>query len=123
MGAVARGGANEQRMSETKPAPTLPVPNLTAAGHAHDADFDAAAEAAAAGYASDAQLALLEQNEPAWIAALHRLLDRADDDLERAQHIQGPERDQVIADIAGERGLLRAALVQLIGEDEDEDEP
>ncbi|MDQ6839843.1 MAG: hypothetical protein M3137_16340, partial [Actinomycetota bacterium] len=77
---------------------------------------DAAADAAAGGWASGGQLAGLEADRRAWIGALRRLIDQTDDGLRSVMTLQGEEREQIVADLAGERDRLAAALTALTGE-------
>jgi superfamily II DNA or RNA helicase len=77
---------------------------------------DAAAVAAAAGWATPAELALLDSDRQAWTSALRRLIIDTDDALRRVAQLPGEERDQVIADLGGERDRLAAALTALTGE-------
>lgn len=78
--------------------------------------IDAAADADAGGWASAEQVAVLEADRQAWVSALRRLIDQTDDGLRHVLHLQGEEREQVVADLAGERDRLAAALVALTGE-------
>jgi hypothetical protein len=77
---------------------------------------DAAADAAAGGWASAEQLAALEANRTAWIGALRRLIDQTDDGLRSVMKLRGEEREQIVADLGGERDRLAAALTALTGE-------
>ncbi|HUF34232.1 MAG TPA: DEAD/DEAH box helicase [Acidimicrobiales bacterium] len=79
-------------------------------------DVEAAVQAEADGVATPDELALLEANQDRWRVALERLLDDAEDDLDRVRDLRTPERDQVIADFEQERDRLTAALSRLTGE-------
>jgi len=77
---------------------------------------DAAAVAAAGGWATPAQSAALGADLPAWVGSLRRLIDQTDDGLRRVVNLRGEERQQVIDDLASERDRLALALVTLTGE-------
>ncbi|MEI2698975.1 MAG: hypothetical protein V9E94_11735 [Microthrixaceae bacterium] len=77
--------------------------------------FEYAVVAAAAAEATPAQLEMLAANREPWRWTLERLLHRTDEDLDAVRSIQGPERDQIIADFEDERDRLEAALAQLTG--------
>ncbi len=71
--------------------------------------FEIAAMAAADGYASAQQLALLESDPPAWKRSLERLLDETEEHLDVVWDLRGPERDQVVADFESTIDRLEAA--------------
>ena len=77
------------------------------------------------GLASKADVALLEQHEDDWIFELERLLDEAEDNLDRVRRtVHGPERDLVIADFTDEYWRIEHLLVDITGEEaEYEPEP
>jgi hypothetical protein len=74
-----------------------------------DAAREAAAWAAAEGIATDEQLALLEGDRVGWRRALERLLHDTEVSLESVRRIDGPEREQVVADFEQELARLEAA--------------
>lgn len=80
------------------------------AGPSLPIDLEAAAEAAAAGEATEAQLALLESDRRRWLLTLEELLERTEDALDRVRQLPARERDQVVADFEAERDRLLAAL-------------
>ena len=55
------------------------------------------------------QLALLEADPAGWRRTLERLLDDAEDQLDAVRQLEGPERDQVVADFEAELARLEAA--------------
>jgi hypothetical protein len=65
--------------------------------------------AAAEGTATDGDRAVLEADPAAWRRTLERLLHDTDEHLEAVRHLQGPERDQVVADFEAELARLEAA--------------
>jgi superfamily II DNA or RNA helicase len=65
--------------------------------------------AMAEGIATRDQIALLEADPVAWRIKLERLIDDTEDQLDDVRQIQGPERDQVIADFAAELARLEAS--------------
>jgi hypothetical protein len=70
------------------------------------------------GLASDDEVALLAADEKAWADALRRLLADVEAKLERLRTtVTGPERELVLEDFDLERRGIRAALVELLGED------
>src|SRR5688500_17363826 len=71
--------------------------------------LESAVWAAAEGLATADQLALLEADPRAWRRTLEQLLDDTEDHLEAVRHLEGPERDQVVADFEGELARLEAA--------------
>jgi hypothetical protein len=71
--------------------------------------FATAAWAAADGTATPAQLADLEASPRAWRWALEDLLEETEDHLDAVRRLQGPERNQVVADFEDELGRLEAA--------------
>jgi len=68
-----------------------------------------AAWAAADGQATPDQLRLLEADPVAWRWALEDLLEEIEDGLESVRRLDGPERQQVVADFEAELGRLEAA--------------
>ncbi|HEX2048194.1 MAG TPA: DEAD/DEAH box helicase [Acidimicrobiales bacterium] len=74
-----------------------------------------ALEADAAGDATDAQRALLDQHRDRWRMGLQRLLRETEANLAKVRTITGPERDQVVADFERERSLLASALGRVNG--------
>ena len=74
-----------------------------------------AMEAEAAGEATEAQLALLDQHQTEWRVGLQRLLRETEANLAKVRNLAGPERDQVVADFEGERSRLAFALGRLNG--------
>ncbi|MDQ4069379.1 MAG: hypothetical protein M3203_07915, partial [Actinomycetota bacterium] len=74
-----------------------------------------AIDAEAAGEATEAQLALLEEHRVEWRTGLQRLLRETESNLAKVRNLTGPERDQVVADFEGERLRLAAALARLNG--------
>ncbi len=74
-----------------------------------------AIEAEAAGEATPDQLVLLEGHRQEWLFSLQRLLRETETGLAQVRGLKGPERDQVVADFEGERGLLAGALARLTG--------
>src|SRR5947209_4652512 len=80
------------------------------------ANIEALVATEAAGYATAAELAALENARDEWIATLRRFLIETDEMLERAAHISGEERDQVLADLNDEKRRLKASLRRLTGE-------
>ncbi|MCB1257663.1 MAG: DEAD/DEAH box helicase [Microthrixaceae bacterium] len=85
--------------------------------------FEFAVEAAAAAEASPAQLQMLADYPEAWRWSLERLLHFTDESLEAVRRINGPERDQVVADFELERDRLEAALARLLGDTESGQDP
>jgi superfamily II DNA or RNA helicase len=71
--------------------------------------LESAAWAAAEGTATAAQLAQLEADPVGWRRTLERLLDDAEDQLDAVRQLDGPERDQVVADFEQELARLEAA--------------
>jgi superfamily II DNA or RNA helicase len=78
-------------------------------------NYEAAATAEAAGCATTEELAALRAAPDVWVATVRSLLAETDAGLGSARHIQGPERDMVIADLSGERHRLADALERLVG--------
>ena len=72
-----------------------------------------AAWSAAYGIANEQQAALLESDPGGWRGALERLLDQTEERLTSAGRLEGPERDQVVADLEGVQAQLRAAFESL----------
>ena len=77
------------------------------------------------GLASQADVALLEQHEDDWVFELERLLDEAEDALDRVRRtVRGPERDLVVEDFENEYWRIENLLVEITGEEaEYEPEP
>ncbi len=71
--------------------------------------LETAVYAMAEGIATREQIALLEADTRAWRLTLERLIDDTEDQLEEVRRIQGPERDQVVADFTQELARLDAA--------------
>ena len=72
--------------------------------------LETAVYAMAEGIATRDQIALLEADTRAWRLMLERLIDDTEDQLEDVRRIQGPERDQVVADFAERAGSPRRLL-------------
>jgi superfamily II DNA or RNA helicase len=81
-----------------------------------DINFEALASSEAAGYATPEQLASLRAAPAEWAQTLRRLLAETEAALVSARRISGAERDQVLADLTGERDQLRAALQRVAPE-------
>jgi len=77
--------------------------------------MEAAAWAAVDGIATSDQLALLESDAPGWRRALERMLDDAEDNLDAVRGLDGPERDQAVADLEAELDRLENAYDRLTG--------
>ena len=75
--------------------------------------LEAAAWAAVDGIATSEQLRLLESDAPAWRRVLERLLDQTEDNLESVRRLEGPGREQVVADLAAELDRLEVAYDRL----------
>ncbi len=73
------------------------------------AALEAAVWSAAEGSATPEQLALLEADRDRWLDVLERLLDEAEDRLDAALGLSGPERTQVVADFEAELAQLETA--------------
>ncbi len=73
------------------------------------AALEAAVWSAAEGSATPEQLALLEADRERWLDVLERLLDEAEDRLDAALGLSGPERTQVVADFEAELAQLETA--------------
>ena len=71
--------------------------------------LETAVYAMAEGIATRDQIALLEADTRAWRLMLERLIDDTEDQLEDVRRIQGPERDQVVADFTQELARLDAS--------------
>jgi len=74
-----------------------------------EATLEHAVYAMAEGVATRDQIALLESNPSAWRRALERLIDDTEDRLDEVRRLQGPERDQVVADFVQELARLDAS--------------
>jgi len=65
---------------------------------------------------TDAEADFLEDNHPLWVDSLWRLLEHADQNLERArQTVRGPERASVLNDFENECDRIDELLTDLIG--------
>ena len=81
-------------------------------------------EAEADGVATPEQLAVLEADRLAWRTSLLRLLHETEEHLAAARRSNGPEREQVVADLLSEQRRLSGAWSRLTGEPEEpEPEP
>ena len=79
-------------------------------------EFEAMVAAEAAGEAAPAEVAQLEASRDAWAATLRQLTASTDQALRSSQHLNGLEREQVLADLREERIRLATALYRLTGE-------
>jgi len=77
--------------------------------------FELAVEDEAAGYATPEQLAVLEADRPRWQHALNALIRTADQHLNAARRLQGPERAQVLADAEADHHRLVLAWSRVTG--------
>ena len=77
--------------------------------------LEALVSAEAAGYAAPAELEQLQADRGTWAAALRSLILETEEAVACAARITGDERDQVLADLTGERTRLQAALNRLTG--------
>lgn len=94
-------------------------PHTANASQALPSDFDRAAQARVDGCADEQQDRLLESDHGAWVAALFRLLDRAESTLASARaSVGGPARSMVLQDLDEECFRIDAAITALIGEPE-----
>ena len=80
-------------------------------------DFEASVASEAAGEATPADLARLEADRVAWTAILRRFASETNDALQRAFGLDGPEREQVMADLSEERDRMISALRRVADED------
>src|SRR5712692_5459305 len=78
--------------------------------------FDLYVSAEADGYATPEQLAVLAADPVGWRSSLLRLLQEAEEHVERARSLSGDERAQVVADLESERRLLADAWARLTSE-------
>jgi hypothetical protein len=79
--------------------------------------LESAVVAEAAGWATPAELATLEQDHAGWAVALRRLLYDTDEVIKHASRTTtGEMRDQILADFGQEQRQLAAALAKLTGE-------
>ncbi|MEZ5239330.1 MAG: SNF2-related protein [Microthrixaceae bacterium] len=78
-----------------------------------DSVFDALVDAEIDGMASDDEIAQLFAEAPRWRRVLLARLDEADDAVERAKRLDGPERDQVAMDFLAIGDEVDAALDRL----------
>jgi superfamily II DNA or RNA helicase len=68
------------------------------------------------GRGTEEEMDFLEDNHPLWVDSLWRLLERADQNLERArQNVRGPERAAVLNDFEDECDRIDELLADLIG--------
>ena len=68
------------------------------------------------GWASDEDVALLRAHEPAWVAALLRLLDDASKSIDNAnRELKGAERALVVGDFEAVWKRIDEVLTELIG--------
>lgn len=74
-----------------------------------DRTLETAVYAMAEGIATREQIALLEADPLAWRLKLERLIDDTEDQLDDVRQLQGPERDQVVADFTAELARLEAS--------------
>ena len=77
--------------------------------------FELAVEDEADANASPEQLALLEADRPRWQATLNALVRAADQHLNAARRLQGPERTQVLTDAEADHQRLLTAWSRLTG--------
>lgn len=80
-------------------------------------DFEALVAGEAAGEATPEDMARLEADRDGWAATLRRLAIETNDALGRAQHLVGPERDQVIADLDAEQQRMLSSLRRVAGQE------
>ncbi len=73
------------------------------------ATLEHAVYAMAEGVATRDQITLLESNPGAWRRMLERLIDDTEDRLDDVRKLQGPEREQVVADFLQELSRLEAS--------------
>ncbi|MGH9056828.1 MAG: SNF2-related protein, partial [Acidimicrobiales bacterium] len=78
--------------------------------------LEMAVVADAGGWAADAERAALAAQPVAWAATVRRLIHETDDALRGAASLDGDVRDQVLADLNGERGRLASVLLRLTGD-------
>src|SRR5688572_26081829 len=78
-------------------------------------DYDALATAEASGCATEDELAALQAAPDVWVTTLRRLLVETEAALARAHHINGDEREMVLADLSGETRRLADAIGRLTG--------
>jgi hypothetical protein len=79
--------------------------------------FELAVEAEADGDATPEQLAILEADPAQWRATLGRLVRISEQHLVQARRLQGPERNQVLADAEADYRRLVTAYARLTGID------
>ena len=79
------------------------------------ADLEQMVVAEVDGLASQEMIGVLESHRAAWIAALVRLVDEAEDALASVRKLTGPERAQVVADFEDELRRLDETLIRLTG--------
>src|SRR3954469_902984 len=77
--------------------------------------FELAVEDEADANASPEQLAVLEADRPRWQATLNALVRAADQHLNAARRLQGPERTQVLTDAEADHQRLLGAWSRLTG--------
>src|SRR5215471_18868451 len=91
-------------------------------------EFETLVAIDAAGEADPQDVARLELHHDAWVATLRRMAIETDEALQRAFRLAGPEREQVVADLRGERERVAATLRRVGGDtyalefDDDDDE-
>ena len=71
--------------------------------------LESAAWAAAEGFATAEQRALLDADPDGWRRTLERLLDDTEDQLVAVRRLDGPERDLAVADFERELAELESA--------------
>ena len=102
---------------------TIEAAPVTATSRELPRGFRFAVEAAAAAEATPEQLRMLGEHRGAWRHTLERLLHETDEHLESVRSINGPEREQIVADFEEERDRLEAALARLDGATTDSEAP
>ena len=93
-------------MSASAPAPAV---------RALPSGFEDSVWAEAEGRATPEQIEALRAHAGQWQSLLWILLDRAEDALDDANRLRGPERAQVLADLQNDWERLDAALTRLVG--------
>ena len=101
---------HDNDLDDQEPAVTITTPLQ------RDEAIERAAQAHIDGVATPDQIALLETDQAAWVAALYRLLDAADAALEAARReVRGPGRANVLHDLDEECFRIDDAITALIG--------
>lgn len=96
---------------------TVADPEATRSSQPLPSEVERAAQARIDGCADEQQILLLQSDEKAWVAALYRLLDRAEQTLASARtSVGGPARAMVLHDLDEECFRIDAAITALIGE-------